>query len=209
MKIYDISLPLHPGTVVYEGDPSFAVAAAATVEKDGFALHRLSLGTHTGTHLDAPAHVVPGGLAVDQIPLDLLCGPARVLDLTAAGLEIGEDALARFDWRDVHRVLLKTASGPLLDGPFCPRFAHLTVGAARLLRERTQVRLVGIDTLSVEAEPCPGLPVHHALLGAEPPIILLECVDLRGVAAGDYELVCLPLKIRGGDGAPVRALLRG
>jgi arylformamidase len=208
MQTYDISLPLHTGTIVYEGDPRFAIEPVFTIETDGFAVSKLSMGSHTGTHLDAPAHFIPGGLTVDQVPIEILCGPARVLDVAGAGLEIDSKALALFDWQNIHRVLFKTASGPLLDGPFTRQYAHLTPDGASFLRDRTRVRMIGIDTVSIEGEPCTGFPVHHVLLEASPPILLLECIDLRGVTAGDYELVCLPLKIRGGDAAPTRAFLR-
>ena len=208
MAVFDISLPLHAGMVVYEGDPDFESTPVCTIPGDGFAVTRLVLGSHTGTHLDAPAHFIVGGLTVDQVPLEILCGPARVLDLRGAGLAIGRQVLERHDWIEVSRVLLQTDSGPLLDGPFTKRYAHLTRDGAQFLRDRTAVRLVGIDALSIEAEPCPGFPVHHALLAATPPIFILEAIDLRGVPTGDYDLICLPLRIRGADGAPARASLR-
>lgn len=208
MAIHDISLPLHPGIVVYDGDPEFTAEPVSRVEVEGYAMSRLSMGSHTGTHLDAPAHFVAGGMTVDQVPLDLLCGPARVLDLRGQGLALGRHVLERHDWHEVRRVLLRTESGPLLDGPFSKHYAHLTLDGAEFLRDCTQTRLVGIDTLSIEAEPCAGFPVHHALLAADPPILVLETVDLRDVEARDYDLVCLPLRIRGGDGAPARAFLR-
>jgi arylformamidase len=207
MAVHDISLSLHPNMVVYEGDPAFVSETVCTIEADGYTVRRLSLGSHTGTHLDAPAHFQAGAMTVDEVPFETLCGPVRVLDVRQDGLAIDRRVLKRQELGEARRVLLRTESGWLLDGPFSKRHAHLTVEGAEFLRERTQVRLVGIDTLSIEAEPCPGFPVHHALLGGAAPIVVLEGVDLRGVPAGDYDLVCLPLRIRGGDAAPARAFL--
>jgi arylformamidase len=208
VAIYDISLPLQAGMVVYEGDPPFESTPVSAIERDGFAVTRFALGSHTGTHLDAPAHFIAGGLTVDQVPLDILCGPARVLDLRGEGLAVDRQTLERHDWHEVRRVLLQTVSGPLPEDPFMKRHAHLTPDAAHFLRDQTDVCLVGIDALSIEAEPCPGFPVHHALLASTPPIVILEAIDLRGVPPADYELVCLPLRLRGADGAPARACLR-
>jgi arylformamidase len=208
MAVHDISLALHPDMVVYEGDPVFSSETVCSIEADGYAVHRLSLGTHTGTHLDAPAHFLAGAMTVDEVPFEILCGPVRVLDVRQAGLAIDRGVLERQELGEAHRILFRTESGLLLEGPFSKRHAHLTVEGAEFLREHTRVRLVGIDALSIEAEPCPGFPVHHVLLGAAPPIVVLEAVDLRGVPAGDYDLVCLPLRVRGGDAAPARAFLR-
>lgn len=207
MAVHDISLPLHPDMVVYDGDPAFASEPVCAIEAEGYAVRRLSLGTHTGTHLDAPAHFLAGGMTVDEVPFEILCGPARVLDVRQDGLALDRRVLERLSFGKIRRVLFRTESGALLEDPFTKRHAHLTPDGAEFLRDHTQVQLVGIDTLSIEAEPCPGFAAHHVLLGAAPPIVVLEAVDLRAVPGGDYELVCLPLRIRGGDAAPARAFL--
>ena len=95
----DISWKIHPDILVWPGDPAPKRQIVATVEADGYATSLLTLPSHTGTHLDAPAHFVAGGMTVDQIPLDHLCGEALVLDLRGDGLEIGPAALERYALR--------------------------------------------------------------------------------------------------------------
>lgn len=192
--IIDISRPIGPDTPVWPGDPPVLVEPVARVEAgDPAGVSRLQLGTHTGTHVDPPAHFLPGGATVDELPLDVLVGPAIVADLTAvASVDAGAlDALALP--AGTVRVLLKTGAGA----------GVLSADGARWLVERG-VRLVGADTLSVE----PGTdayPVHRVLLGAG--VVIVEGLDLTAAAAGTYQLVCLPLRITGGDGAPARAVL--
>jgi arylformamidase len=160
---------------------------------------RLQLGTHTGTHVDPPAHFLPGGVTVDELPLDVLVGPAVVADLTGVPA-IDPGALDGLDLpASTVRLLLKTGreAGVSAVG------GALTADGARWLVDRG-VLLVGADTLSVE----PGTdayPVHRLLLGAG--VVIVEDLDLASVAAGPYQLVCLPLRIAGGDGAPARAVL--
>lgn len=158
-------------------------------------MSRLTLGSHTGTHVDPPAHFIPGGASVDRVPLDACIGSAFVLDLPGAEPEIGVPALAALPEGTV-RVLLRTG-GPPLGG------RALTAGAARALVRRG-VRLVGIDALSIAPAASPG-EVHRILLEAG--VVILEGLDLTAAPVGAATLVCLPLKIAGGDGAPARAVL--
>ena len=200
----DISVALADGMLVWDGDPPFQ-ASAERIEPTCRITH-LRLSSHTGTHLDAPRHVLPDGASLDDLDPRALNGPARVIDLTGLG-----PGLTAADLRDrgagrAERLLLKTDNGRLLGAPFDPGFTHLTLDAARWLAGRG-TRLVGIDYLSVEAPGDPYLPVHHALLGADPPVWLLETLDLRAVEPGDYRLVCLPLRLEKGDAAPARAFL--
>lgn len=170
-----------------------------------YALSRISMGTHTGTHVDPPAHFIAGGLTVDQLPLEVLVGPAVVVDvpevksITAALLEgLGLP-------RSLERVLFKTRNGGLREQRgFQEGYVYLEESAARWLVERG-VRLVGIDYLSVERYADTQFAAHRTLLEAG--VIILEGIDLRQVPAGDYTLVCLPLKLQSGDGAPARAIL--
>ena len=195
MRIVDISLSLGADTPVYPGDPSVTVEPLSEAcGGDSYALSRLTLGSHAGTHVDPPAHFIPGGATAEQIPLDACIGPAVVLDVAGEGL-IDPDELAALPG-GTERVLLRTG-GPALGG------RALSVAAARVLVEGG-VRLVGIDALSVAPADAPG-EVHHILLRAG--IVILEGLDLATVSAGAATLVCLPLKLNGGDGAPARAVL--
>jgi arylformamidase len=198
--IIDISRPIGPDTPVWPGDPPVVVERVARVEAgDPADVSRLQLGTHTGTHVDPPAHFLPGGVTVDELPLDVLVGPAVVADLTGVP-SIGPGVLEGLGLpTGTVRLLLKTgreAADRAADG-------LLSADGARWLVDRG-VLLVGADTLSVEAA-TDAYPVHRLLLGAG--VVLVEGLDLGSVTPGPYQLVCLPLRITGGDGAPARAVL--
>lgn len=210
MSWIDLSLPIHPEMLTYAGDPPMYRWQSNTAEQgrpDSYGFSWLGMCSHTGTHVDAPSHFVPGGASIDQVPLEVLCGTAEVVDLSAAGQAIGPEQLARHVGASTERLLLKTRNSALLDRPFTEDFAHLTAAGAEWLRDHG-IRLVGIDYLSVEAPDSEGFPVHHTLLGADPPVIIVEGLDLRQVAAGRYELCVLPLRVQGADGAPARAMVR-
>ncbi len=197
-EIIDISVPVRPGMVTYPGDPTVTLERVVSIADGGVVnLSRLDFGVHSGTHVDAPVHFIDGAAAAESLPLDVLIGPARVLDLTAAERL---DASA-FDGVELQeRVLLKTRNSELWEREtFADEFLALTEDGARALIE-DGVRLVGIDYLSIGDE-----AAHHALLGAG--VVAIEGLDLRGVVPGDYRLVCAPLKLVGSDGAPARALL--
>ncbi len=206
MRLYDITTPLHPGTPVYPGDPGVRVRPTAQIAKgDPFNLSLLSMGSHAGTHVDAPYHFEDGGLTVDQLPLETLYGPALVRDVGQAEV-VDEAALEALALPvGTRRLLLKSRNSRLWEDPtFRPDFVAVTPGGARWLVERG-LWLVGVDYLSIEAPGSPGFPVHHTLLGAG--VVIVEGLDLRGVPPGAYTLLCLPLRLAGGDGAPARALL--
>jgi arylformamidase len=197
-EIIDISVPIRPGMVTYPGDPSVTLERVASIaEGDVVNLSRLDFGVHTGTHVDAPVHFIDGAAAAESLPLEVLIGPARVLDLTAA------ERLDRPAFEDVElheRVLLKTRNSELWErDTFADEFLALTEDAARRLIDGG-VRLVGIDYLSIGDE-----AAHEALLGAG--VVAIEGLDLRLVEPGAYELICAPLKLVGSDGAPARVLL--
>lgn len=205
---HDVSRKIHPDMMVWPGDPTPSSAAVTTVERHGYATSSLSLCSHTGTHLDAPAHFVAGGMTVDQIALDHLCGEALVIDLRGDGMEIGPAALEKYDLRRVTRLLLRTSNESLLERPFTTPFAHLTEAGAWHLLRHSSVRLVGIDYASIELSNDGSYPVHQALLGAPQPVFILEGLDLRNVQSGVCELACLPLPVAGADASPCRAALR-
>jgi arylformamidase len=206
MRIHDITVPLSAELPVYPGDPSVVIAPWCSIaEGDSANVSRLTLSSHSGTHLDPPRHFSDSGTTVDQIPLELLIGKALVVEIADASV-IGPRELSRLPVKGVERLLLKTRNSELWkEQAFRKDFAALSVDGARFLLE-TGVKLIGIDYLSVESVEGDG-QVHRLLL--DNGILVLEGINLAEVAPGEYELICLPLKIKDGDGAPVRAILRG
>lgn len=206
MKIHDISVSLSPSMHVYPGDPAVDVQRTMKLEDGDVAnVSFLRFGSHTGTHVDAPAHFIDGAMTVDRIPLNLLIGRARVLEVTAP--VITREVLAEYTLTDDVRVIFKTRNSYVWGEPaFVKDFVHLTAGAAELLVENG-IKVVGIDYLSVEKYNFDEPDVHRTLLGSG--AVIIEGLNLSDVEPGDYELICLPLKIEGGDGAPARVVLRG
>jgi len=211
--IFDISLPIGPDLLVWPGDPPVAVEPAATMaDGDPANVSWLRLGTHTGTHVDPPAHFLTGAPTVDCLPLDALVGEAVVADLTSVPGMVGPFELDQLDLPvGTTRLLFKTSNSELwreADGtgppPFPDHYVAVSPAGARWLVERG-IRLVGTDFLSIEERDSPGYPTHLALLSAG--VVILEGLDLSAVDPGRYTLVCLPLRIAGGDGAPTRAVL--
>jgi len=206
MRIHDISVPLAPTLTVYPGDPSVRIDPWSQIsEGEAANVSRVIISTHSGTHIDAPRHFSDDGLSVDKIPLSLLMGPALVVSLPEVKV-IGKKELERLPVRGVTRVLLKTDNSLLWKrSTFSADFAALSVDGAQYLVE-AGVKLVGIDYLSMERHEGDG-SVHRTLLEAG--VLILEGLDLSEVGPGGYELICLPLRIAGGDGAPARAILKG
>ncbi len=206
MKIYDVSVPIRPQMPVYPGDPAVDIERTMQIANGDVAnVSRLSFGAHTGTHVDAPRHFIEGAMSIDEIPLNLLVGRARVVEVSAT--VITPDVLGEFDFTEDARVLFKTRNSYLWSDPeFSKDFVYFTKEAAELLVEHG-VKVVGIDYLSVEKYNFDVPHVHRTLLGNG--TIIIEGLDLREVEAGDYEMICLPLRIEGGDGAPARVVLRG
>ena len=207
MKLYDATLAVHEKMVVFPGDPPFKTEPVSRIETgEDYNLTRFSMGTHLGTHVDPPAHIIDNGATVDQVALETLVGPGVVADLRGCP-QIDRRALEKAAIAGYKRVLLKTDNGPrLLESPLHPDTVHLAEDGARYLVEN-RIRLVGIDALSIEHPENPGSPVHHLLLEAG--VLVAEGVHLLEIPLGEYEIFCLPLKIKGGDGAPARILLRG
>lgn len=206
MRIHDISVPLRPDMPTYQGEPGPKLGFRSLLSKGNpFTLTTLSLGSHTGTHVDAPSHFLGGAPAIDALALDALVGPAHVA-------EFGGDAhitAADLDEMDIpadcQRLLLKTSNGRFWeDSDFHTDFIALTPDAARALADRG-MRLVGIDYLSIEGFGVERYEVHETLLASG--VVILEGLDLRSVSPGDYFLVCAPLNVVGAEGAPARALL--
>lgn len=197
----DISQPLRTGLPVWPGDPPVAIARLGAGLP---AVSELRLGTHVGTHVDPPAHFIAGAATVDQLPLDALVGPAWVTHI--AGPEpITAQALARADIPlATSRLLLRTGNSERASATFDPEYVALVPDAAAWLLAR-HIRLIGIDAPSIEPFDAAGEPVHRMLLAAG--VIIVEGLALADVEPGAYELICLPLRIEGGDGAPARVVL--
>ncbi|MBI3654470.1 MAG: cyclase family protein [Acidobacteria bacterium] len=206
MKIYDVTVPISNELASYPGDPAVRIKRTKKLAKDGakYNLSSYSFGSHAGTHIDAPLHVLENGLSVDQLPLEMLIGRARVVEITAP--RIDREALQEFDFTTHVRVLFKTRNSYLWGrNEFVQDYVYITPDAAQFL-VREGIKLVGIDYLSVEKYEAEDLGTHLELLNAG--TIIIEGLDLREVEPGDYELMCLPLKVLGGDGAPARVVLR-
>ena len=207
--IIDISVAVHEGLATYPGNPTPSMTPVLRIGAgDSSNVSELRLGTHSGTHVDAPAHFFDGAPAADALPLDALVGPATVLDLTRVEAAVTPEDLAAAGLpRGAVRVLLRTRNSARWrepSAPFDPGYVALAPEAARLLVERG-VRLVGIDALSIERFGAEGRPTHRTLLAAG--VVIVEGLDLSDAPAGDYLLACLPLKLAGADGAPARAVL--
>jgi arylformamidase len=193
---------------VWPGDPGIKVERVASIgPKKNFNVSRLQLGAHTLTHVDAPYHVIDGGPTVDRLPLDALIGPAVVVEPRPQGDLITATDLGQLGIRNAERILIKTRNSELwLGGPYVfeREFVALTLDAARWLVSKG-VKLVGVDYLSVETFNAPEPVVHRTLL--QNGVVIVEGLNLSRVPEGRYQLICLPLKVQGADGAPARAVL--
>lgn len=206
-RIHDISLSITPGTVVYPGNPGIAITAhQAFARGDSANVSALSFGSHTGTHVDAPKHFDDNASGVDEIVIERLIGPARVVEFDDAVRSIGRAELGRSRLGGAKRVLFKTRNSRLLhEREFAPDYTFLAPEGAELLLE-SGIQLVGIDYLSIEQFKSGHHRTHLTLLRQG--VVILEGIDLSAVAPGEYELLCLPLRLAGLDGAPARAVLR-
>lgn len=203
----DVTAPVSSGMAVWPGDPAVNIHRIAEVERGDLAtVSHLDMGSHTGTHVEAPSHFLPDGLTIDQMPLEATNGKARVIgieDSTSVGLA----ELLLHDPQPGERLLFKTANSSRrwYEEPFFEDFVALTLEAARFLAER-QILVVGIDSLSVSGFHDDTSAIHTTLL--KEGIWIVEGLALQGVVPGPCEMVCLPLKLQGAEGAPARAMLR-
>ena len=205
MRIYDVSVTLREGMVVYPGDPAFAHRFVERISEGASCnLSAISLGCHTGTHVDAPLHMIDGAGSMDKIPPQALVGPAEVIAVPGADA-VRTDHLEPYDWQRIQRVLLKTDNADKLEtgDRFDEGFVYVSGEAAEFLAAR-DVKLVGVDYLSIDGRGA-GHRAHLALLEAG--IVIIEGLNLSGVGPGRYEMVCAPMKIAGAEGAPARVFL--
>ena len=203
----DISVPLRNAMVHWPGDPPVAIERIKDMEHGDTAnLSVLSMGAHSGTHVDAPVHFIRQGIGVDRMPLDTMVGRARVVEIKDTE-SIKPDELLRHRIRRGERILFKTRNSPRVwqTDEFIEDFVFISDGAARFLVERG-VRMVGVDYLSVGSFKHGGGYVHKTLLGGG--VWVIEGLDLSHVNSGKYDLICLPLRLVKGDGAPARAIVR-
>jgi arylformamidase len=188
----DVTRPLGPDSEVYPGDPEVRFELR---EGDGFFITAIRMGSHSGTHLDAPRHLDRQGVSVDEIAPEILCGTAR---LVVPGADpLGPDELHRHGLSGEHRVLFRTRTPA---GP-----GSLTPDGAAWIRDRG-IRLIGWDRLSIDPVEDPALPAHRILLEAG--VIVAEGLDLLDLPPGRYDLIALPLRLVGLDGSPARILVR-
>jgi arylformamidase len=204
MEIFDISQVLREGMAVWPGDPEYRTRRIAAIRDGGSSnVSAVDMGVHTGTHIDAPRHLNDSGIDAAGVPVDRCIGPVRVFSVSVRECIRASD-LSALNWRGVNRALFKTRPDIPLDG-FDGRFIYFREDAAELLIQK-KVVLVGMDAPSVDAFDSVRLPSHRTLL--DHGTVILEGIQLGKVPPGDYELICLPLKLAGLDGSPVRAVLR-
>jgi arylformamidase len=207
MTWIDVSVPLRSGMVHWPGDPAVSIElVAAMASGDDADVTAIDMGAHTGTHMDAPSHFVPGGASLDDLDPDVVFGPARVIGIDDP-VAVSAPELERHGIEHGERLLFRTSNSDRCwsTDDFVEDFVYISEDAAALLAER-EVRLVGIDYLSVGGFHVDGAAIHRRLLGAG--VWILEGLGLRSVAPGRYEMVCLPLRLAGAEGGPARVLLR-
>jgi arylformamidase len=206
MKLIDVSVPLDAQLPTYPHNTPFTLEAIKRLARgDSSNVSTLHMSAHTGTHVDAPRHFFDEGAGTEALPLELLIGRARVIEVSSRAGVAAED-LNDLDLSDDIRVLIKTRNSRLWGSPeFHTDYVGVTESGAKHLVEHG-IKVVGVDYLSVEQFKSPGAPAHHVLLGAG--TIVIEGLDLRQVEPGVYDMFCLPLRVVGSDGAPARVVLR-
>ena len=210
MRIFDITVPISELTPVPPGESRIQIEKLSRItlgEQENTS--RIHLGTHTGTHVDAPFHIEQQGLTVDRLPLDLLIGPAFIAEVD----EVQGNAVDVFDLARLHfpkettRLLVKTRNSRLWENGFSEYerdYVYLAPQTAQWLVRRG-IQLLGWDYLSIDAFGAKDHRAHQTLLGAG--VIVVEGLDLGRVPSGPCQLICLPLKLKDGDGAPARVLV--
>jgi arylformamidase len=205
-RIYDISVPIRSGGLVYPGNPDIEIELQQAVAKGASAnVSTIQFGSHTGTHADAARHFFDDGQPVDRIPLDRLIGPALLIKFRDDVRAVGAAELREHDIDGHKRVLLGTRNSAFLSNKdFVRDYTYLAPDGAQYLVENG-VELVGIDYLSIEQFHSGHHRTHRTLL--EKSVVIVEGLDLSAPPAGEYQFICLPLRIEGCDGAPARAVL--
>ena len=206
MKLIDVTVPLDATLPTYPGNTPFGLEPIKRLARgDSSNVSSLHMSVHAGTHVDAPRHFFDSGAGTEALPLEMLIGRARVIEVSSRK-GIGPGELSVVDLSEDIRVLIKTPNSRLWGQPeFHPEYVGVTEGGAKHLVDHG-IKVVGVDYLSVEEFKKPGAPAHHVLLGGG--TIVIEGLNLRDVDPGIYEMICLPLRIAGADAAPARVVLR-
>ena len=211
MPIYDVTVPVSNELPTWPTDPSVQISDFCSLSAgDGANVSMLNFGAHTGTHVDAPAHFIEGAGKVESLSLEALIGDAIVIEVPKDVRAIDEEFVQKHYIAGTERVLFKTRNSAFwseADPQFHTDFTYLDLPAAEWLVQQG-IKLVGIDYLSIEKYASARHETHLALLSRG--VVILEGLNLSGIAAGKYELICLPLRLRStlGDGAPARVVLR-
>jgi len=207
-RLFDISVPVMNGGVVYPGNPEIQIEAQQDMAMGGSSnVSLLTIGSHTGTHVDAPSHMIPGGAGVEALPLDALIGPALVMAFDDDVMAVTEAYLRAQPIAGHERVLLRTRNSRFIrERNFHRDYTYLAPDGAEYLVS-LGVRLVGVDYLSIEQFHSGHHRTHKTLLSRG--VVIVEGLDLSDAPAGTYELYCLPILLTGVDGAPARAVLIG
>jgi arylformamidase len=207
-QVYDVSLILDENLPSWPGDPPAKLERTARIEAgDEYNCSQMFSSLHWGTHVDAPFHFNPQGWTIDQIPLEVLMGTTTVIELGHPAI-IKLNHLKKYNLNSVERLLIKTRNSTYWDEPplhFQKNYTCLSREVAEYF-VRLDLKVVGIDYLSIECYDDPEYPVHKILCKQN--IIIIEGLDLRQIRPGQYDMICLPLRIKNGDGAPARILLR-
>jgi arylformamidase len=206
MKLIDVTVPLDASLPSYPGNTPFSIEAVKRIARgDSSNLSTLHMSAHSGTHVDAPRHFFDDGMGTEALPLEMMLGRTRVVEISSRS-GIGAEQLTGLDLSDDVRILFKTSNSRLWGSPeFHTDYVGVTGSGAEYLIAHG-IKVVGVDYLSVEAFKTPGAPAHHVLLGGG--AIVIEGLNLRDVDPGIYDMICLPLRVVGADGAPARVLLR-
>jgi arylformamidase len=205
-RIYDVSVPIRTGGVVYPGNPEISITLTSSVAKgDSANVSQIIFGSHTGTHADSSRHFFDDGQPVDKIPLERLIGPARLIVMSDEVRAVGERELRAAKIEGQKRILVRTRNSQLLKRPeFFPDYTYIAPDGAQYLVQ-IGVELVGVDYFSIEQFHSGHHRTHRTLLGRD--VVIIEGLDLSEPPPGDYQLICLPLRLEGRDGAPARAVL--
>lgn len=201
----DISMAVKKGMIQWPGDPVFRMGRCQKIEHgDSSNVSFIKMPLHIGTHIEAPLHYFKNGPSLDKMPLGGAIGRARVLEIKDKE-SVKAEELKSFGIKTGERLLFKTANSKRLDRAFSKKFVYISPDAARYLSLK-RPRCVGIDYISVGAYEEDGIETHRILLDAR--VLIIEGLNLKNVPAGEYDLVCLPLKILEAEASPARAIIR-
>ena len=205
-RVHDLSIPVRTGGLVYPGNPEIVIEPQQAISQGaGANVSRISFGSHTGTHVDAAKHFFDSGQTVDQIPLHHLVGPALLIGVEESLVSVGASDLERHDLRDHKRILIRTRNSAYLSDPAFHRdYTYLAPDGAEYLVSKG-IELVGVDYLSIEQFHSGHHRTHRTLL--ENDVVIVEGLSLGGIPPGEYDFICLPLRLEGIDAAPARAIL--